>query len=139
MALPFTTHQLVFLRPPRAPDAHGNRSRRTKNWSQAFRSEPVPGVVQPDAATLGASLATRESKAGGGEQVETTMRIWVDESPRIAWIDPPAGSDVEPVLKSTDGVLIDGQVYDIHGDPLVMADPLAGLGHTVMKAVEVRG
>lgn len=79
MALPFTTHDLVFLRAPKVKDAHGNTSRKTKDWANAMRSAPVRGVAQPDAATLGGSLATEEHHERGREQVEATERVWVDD------------------------------------------------------------
>jgi hypothetical protein len=124
MALPFTTHSVFVVRPALVPDAHGNRSRQTKDWKNAPRLGPYAGVVQPDAATLGASLATRENDRGGREQVETTVRVWLNP-----------GVDV----LATDGVEVDGLLYDIDGDPLPMADPIGGGAHIVLKAVRVRG
>ncbi|GAA4928783.1 hypothetical protein GCM10023224_05100 [Streptomonospora halophila] len=139
MALPFATDDLVFLRAPKVKDAYGSTSRKTKDWANAMRATPVRGVAQPDAATLGASLATKEDHSGGREQIETTQRVWVDDTIVLEWIDPPAGADTDPWIKETDGVEVDGRVYALNGEALAMPDPIGGLGHLVMKAIRVKG
>lgn len=139
MGLPFTTDDLVFVRPPKVADAHGNTSRKTKDWDNAMHAKPVRGVSQPDAATLGASLATRENHRRGREQVDATVRVWVDDDIVLEWVDPPDGADVDPWIKNTDGVMVDGKTYALAGEALAMTDDIAGLGHLVMKAEWVRG
>lgn len=129
MALPFITHQVFVVRPVKVADAHGNVSRTTKRWDTAPRIGPYPATAHPDAATLGASLPTREDGRGGREQIKTTIRVRFNP-----------GVDV----KATDGIEIPaGQplagLYEIVGDPLEMADPWGGLAHIDLKAVRIRG
>lgn len=127
--LPFTTHKVWVLRPPKKMDAHGNLSRTTKDWSDAARLGPYPAVVQPDAAMLGTSLPTGEVTDYGQEQVETRIRVRFNP-------------DVD--VRSTDGIEVsEGQslagVYEVHGDPLDMYEPWGGLSHIDLKARRTRG
>lgn len=123
MALPFTTDEVYILRPPIVVDAHGNRSRTTKDWGNAARLGPHEVCVQPDAATMGASLATKENRNGGREQLEKTI---------VVFFEPDAD------VSATDAVEWDGVVYQVDGTPHVLPD-VGGLGHLVLKAYQLRG
>ena len=121
--LPIITDEVYVLRPPIVVDAHGNRSRTTKDWAAAARTGPYDACVQPDAATLGASLATTEDRKGGREQVKKSIQVYLNP-----------GVDV----LATDGVEVDGQVWEIDGEPFTLPD-VGGLGHMILKAEWVKG
>lgn len=123
MGLPIVTHEAYVLDAPKVPDAHGNLSRTAKDWPNATRTGPFEACVQPDAATLGASLATTENRDGGREQTEVTVQI-------LFHLGVP--------IKATHGVEIDGDVYQVQGPPVEWPD-VGGLGHIVAKADRVRG
>ena len=123
MALPIITDQVYVLRPPIVEDAHGNRSRSTKDWAAATRTGPHDACVQPDSATLGASLATKELRKGGREQTSKSVQVHLNP-----------GVDV----KATDGLEIDGALWEVNGDPFTLPD-LGGLGHMILKADWVKG
>ncbi|WP_435110166.1 hypothetical protein [Nocardiopsis synnemataformans] len=121
--LPIVTDEVYVLRPPLKVDAHGNRSRSTKDWEHAVRTGPFDACVQPDAATMGASLATTETRREGREQVKKSIQVYLNP-----------GVDV----LATDGVEVDGQVWEIDGEPFTLPD-VGGLGHMVLKAEWVKG
>lgn len=121
--LPIVTDSVFVLRPPIVADGHGNRSRSTKDWANAVRTGPFDACVQPDSATLGASLATKETRAGGREQTSKSVAVYLNP-----------GVDVV----ATDGLEIDGQLWQINGDPFTLPD-VGGLGHMILKADYVKG
>lgn len=121
--LPIITDEVYVLRPPIVVDAHGNRSRTTKDWANAVRTGPYDACVQPDAATLGASLATTEDRKDGREQVKKSIQVYLNP-----------GVDV----LATDGVEVDGVVWEIDGEPFTLPD-VGGLGHMILKAEWVKG
>lgn len=121
--LPMVTDQVYVLRPPVVADAYGNRSRSTKDWSAAVRSGPFDACVQPDSATLGASLATKEERRGGREQTSKSVAVYLQP-----------GTDVV----ATDGIEIDGQVWQVNGNPFTLPD-IGGLGHMILKADLIEG
>ncbi|MBB4931849.1 hypothetical protein F4561_002669 [Lipingzhangella halophila] len=123
MSLPFTTHQVYVLRPPKVLDGHGNKSRSTKDWPNAVRSGPFDACVQPDSASLGASLATSETRDGGREQTKRSIQVFLDP-----------GVDV----LATDGVEVEGAIWEINGSSFTLPD-VGGLGHVIFKADLVRG
>lgn len=123
MSLPIVTHQVYVLRAPVVADAHGNRSRTTKDWSAAVRTGPFDACVQPDSATLGASLATKEERKGGREQRSQSIQVFLNP-----------GVDVV----ATDAVEVDGVVWQVNGDPFTLPD-VGGIGHMILKADWIEG
>ncbi|KOX10139.1 hypothetical protein ADL05_26035 [Nocardiopsis sp. NRRL B-16309] len=123
MALPFTTDEVYVLRAPVVIDAYGNRSRSTKDWANAVRTGPFPACVQPDSATLGASLATKEERRGGREQRSKSIAVYLEP-----------GVDV----LATDALEIAGVVWQVNGDPFTLPD-VGGLGHMILKADWIEG
>lgn len=123
MALPFTTDQVYVLRPPVVTDLYGNRSRSAKDWANAVRTGPYDACVQPDSATLGASLATKEERRGGREQRSQSIQVFLNP-----------GVDVT----STDGLEIDGRVWQVNGDPFTLPD-VGGIGHMILKGDWIEG
>jgi hypothetical protein len=121
--LPIVTDQVYVLRPPIVEDAHGNRSRSAKDWKHAVRTGPHDACVQPDSATLGASLATKETRKGGREQLSKSVQVFLNP-----------GVDV----LATDGLEINGRVWQINGEPFELPD-VGGLGHMILKGDWVRG
>jgi len=123
MALPIITDQVYVLRPPIVEDAHGNRSRSTKDWGNAVRTGPFDACVQPDSATLGASLATKEERRGGREQRSQSIQVFFQP-----------GTDV----LATDGLEINGKLWQVNGDPFTLPD-VGGLGHMICKGDWIEG
>lgn len=123
MVLPIVTDQVWVLRPPLVEDAHGNRSRTTKDWANAVRSGPFDACVQPDSATMGASLATTEQRREGREQASQAVQVFLNP-----------GTDVV----ATDGVEIDGALWQVSGDPFTLPN-VGGIGHMILKADYVKG
>ena len=123
MALPLITDQVYVLRPPIVPDLYGNVSRSTKDWSQAVRTGPFDACVQPDSATLGASLATKEDRKGGREQRSQSIQVFLNP-----------GVDVV----ATDALEINGKVWQVNGDPFELPD-VGGLGHMICKGDWIEG
>lgn len=121
--LPLVTDEVFVLRAPKVTDAYGSRSRRTKDWDNAVRTGPFPACVQPDSATLGASLATKEDRKRGREQTERAVQVFLNPG-----VDVLAGDALE----------IDGALWQVDGDPFTLPD-LGGLGHMICKADLVRG
>jgi len=121
--LPIITDEVYVLRPPLVTDAHGNRSRSTKDWAAATRTGPHEASVQPDSATLGASLATKEERRGGREQTSKSV---------VVFLQP--GTDVV----ATDGIEIDGQLWQVNGNPFTLPD-VGGLAHMILKADLIEG
>lgn len=121
--LPIVTDTVYVLRPPIVADGHGNRSRTTKDWDNAVRTGPFDACVQPDSATLGASLATKEDRKDGREQAQQSVQVFLNP-----------GVDV----KTTDGLEIDGKIWQINGDPFTLPD-IGGIGHMICKADYVKG
>ena len=121
--LPIITDQVYVLRPAIVEDAHGNRSRSTKDWSNAVRTGPFDACVQPDSATLGASLATKEERRGGREQVSKSVAVYLEP-----------GTDVV----ATDALEIDGVIWQVNGNPFTLPD-VGDLGHMILKANWIEG
>ncbi len=121
--LPIITDQVYVLRPPIVTDLYGNESRSTKDWSAAVRTGPFDACVQPDSATLGASLATKEERRGGREQRSKSIQVFLNP-----------GVDV----LATDALEVDGAVWQINGDPFTLPD-VGGLSHMILKADWVEG
>lgn len=121
--LPIVTDQVYVLRAPRVTDAYGSRSRQTKDWANAVRTGPFDACVQPDSATLGASLATTEDRRNGREQTERAVQVFLNPG-----VDVLAG----------DGLEIDGVLWQVDGDPFTLPD-VGGIGHVICKADLVRG
>jgi len=121
--LPIITDQVYVLRPPLVTDAHGNRSRSTKDWAAAVRTGPFDACVQPDSATLGASLATKEERRGGREQLSKSVQVFLQP-----------GTDV----LATDGLEIGGRIWQVNGEPFTLPD-VGGLGHMICKGDWIEG
>ncbi|GAA1454135.1 hypothetical protein [Nocardiopsis tropica] len=121
--LPIVTDQVYVLRPPVVTDAHGNRSRSTKDWENATRTGPFDACVQPDSATLGASLATKEERRGGREQLSKSVQVFLQP-----------GTDV----LATDGLEIGGRIWQVNGEPFELPD-VGGLGHMICKGDWIEG
>ncbi|WP_433701780.1 hypothetical protein [Nocardiopsis sp. CA-288880] len=121
--LPIITDQVYVLRPPIVEDAHGNRSRSTKDWAAAVRTGPFDACVQPDSATLGASLATKEERRGGREQLSKSVQVFLQP-----------GTDV----LATDGLEINGRIWQVNGEPFTLPD-VGGLGHMICKGDWIEG
>lgn len=121
--LPIVTDEVYVLRPPLVEDAHGNRSRPTKDWAAAIRTGPFDACVQPDSATLGASLATKEERKGGREQLSKSVQVFLNP-----------GVDV----LATDGLEIDGRIWQVSGQPFTLPD-VGGIGHMILKGDWIEG
>lgn len=121
--LPIITDQVYVLRPPLVTDAHGNRSRSAKDWAAATRTGPFDACVQPDSATLGASLATKEERRGGREQLSKSVQVFLQP-----------GTDV----LATDGLEINGRIWQVNGEPFTLPD-VGGLGHMICKVDWIEG
>lgn len=129
MAIPFKTHDVWVVEAPLVVDAHNNRSRSARDWdNDTVIAAKEPASVQPDAGTMGASIATGEVTAGGRKRTVETKMIRLN--PGI------------PVTTSM-GIRIgarDGELYQVVGEPQEMADPLGGgLEHLAVKAERYRG
>ncbi|WP_156366041.1 hypothetical protein [Nocardiopsis sp. NRRL B-16309] len=79
--------------------------------------------MQPDSATLGASLATKEERRGGREQRSKSIAVYLEP-----------GVDV----LATDALEIAGVVWQVNGDPFTLPD-VGGLGHMILKADWIEG
>lgn len=134
MALPIITHQVFVLRPPIVEDAHGNRSRSTKDWAAAVRTGPFDACAQPDSATLGASLATKENRRGGREQRSQSVQVLLDD-PNVDVVATDGLKIVPPIRPIREGV---DQIWQVNGDPFVLPDE-GGLGHKILKADWIEG
>ncbi|GAB3213318.1 hypothetical protein GCM10027294_43750 [Marinactinospora endophytica] len=119
--LPIVTHQVTVVRPQIVPDAHGNRSTDAKNWATSSRSGPWPACVQPSGQQ---PTDSREDDRGGRERTTTTVSVYLDET-----VD----------VRATDGVEIDGQLYQVLGDPTRRPDPIGPAAHQVLTATLIRG
>lgn len=127
--IPFSTHRVWVVDAPLVVDAHGNRSRSARDWANdTVIAGPIPASVQPDAGTMGASLATGESTEGGRGQTTETKKVRLN--PGV------------PITASM-GVRVssrDGELYLVVGEPQEMPDPLGGgLAHLAVKAERYRG